>query len=146
MLSRDSEDKMWCDLCLNLWYDLKKLLWQDELNPRVRCAFGNVYYIDGGVILFGFVSELPKVVTSDVDCLSTADIYQIKPSDLKFYWTFFHRGQKIVLEGPKAFKRIQNGPKWSIAGTSAVSAPLGNRYKESFLFSTYFNIFQHILP
>ena len=30
---------MWCDLCLNLWYDL----WQDELNPRVRCAFGNVY-------------------------------------------------------------------------------------------------------
>ena len=30
------------DLCLNLWYDLKKLLWQDELNPRVRCAFGNV--------------------------------------------------------------------------------------------------------
>ena len=30
------------DLCLNLWYDLNKLLWQDELNPRVRCAFGNV--------------------------------------------------------------------------------------------------------
>ena len=26
-----------------LWYDLKKLLWQDELNPRVRCAFGNVF-------------------------------------------------------------------------------------------------------
>ena len=33
---------MGCDLCLNLWYDLKRLLWQDELNPRVRCAFGNV--------------------------------------------------------------------------------------------------------
>ena len=30
------------DLCLNFWYYLKKLLWQDELNPRVRCAFGNV--------------------------------------------------------------------------------------------------------
>ena len=31
--------KMKCDqdLCLNLWYDLKKLLCQDELNPRVRC-------------------------------------------------------------------------------------------------------------
>jgi len=27
------------DLC----YDLKKLRWQDELNPRVRCAFGNVF-------------------------------------------------------------------------------------------------------
>ena len=37
--------KMKCDqdLCLNLWYDLKKLLWQDGLNPRVRCAFGNVF-------------------------------------------------------------------------------------------------------
>ena len=28
----------------DLWYDLKKLLWQDELNPRVRCAFGNVSF------------------------------------------------------------------------------------------------------
>ena len=44
MLSRDSEDQMGCDLCLRLWYDLKRLLWQDELNPRVRCAFGNVYF------------------------------------------------------------------------------------------------------
>ena len=32
------------DLCLNFWYDLKKLLWQDELNPWVRCAFGNVCF------------------------------------------------------------------------------------------------------
>ena len=31
------------DLCLNFWYDFKMLLWQDELNPRVRCAFGNVF-------------------------------------------------------------------------------------------------------
>ena len=30
------------DLFENLWYDLRKLLWQPELNPRVRCAFGNV--------------------------------------------------------------------------------------------------------
>ena len=30
------------DLCMNFWYDFKKLLWQDELNPRVCCAFGNV--------------------------------------------------------------------------------------------------------
>ena len=29
------------DLFENLWYDLKKLLWWAELNPRVRCAFGN---------------------------------------------------------------------------------------------------------
>ena len=30
-------------LCKNLWYDLKKLLWWAKLNPRVRCAFGNVF-------------------------------------------------------------------------------------------------------
>ena len=34
------------DLFENLWYDLKKLLWlQTELNPRVRCAFGNVLFL-----------------------------------------------------------------------------------------------------
>ena len=33
--------KMKCDQ--DLLHDLKKLLWQDELNPRVRCAFGNVF-------------------------------------------------------------------------------------------------------
>ena len=33
------------DLFENLWYDLKKLLWWAELNPRVRCAFGNVFII-----------------------------------------------------------------------------------------------------
>ena len=39
--------KMNCDqdLCLNLLYDLKKVLWHDELNPRVRCAFGNVFIL-----------------------------------------------------------------------------------------------------
>ena len=31
------------DLCKNLWYDLKKLFWQDELNPRVRCIFSKVF-------------------------------------------------------------------------------------------------------
>ena len=31
------------DLCLNLWYyPLGYLGIKDELNPRVRCAFGNV--------------------------------------------------------------------------------------------------------
>ena len=38
--------KSYQDLCLNLWYDFKKLLWQDELNPRVRYAFGNVCISD----------------------------------------------------------------------------------------------------
>ena len=33
------------DLFENLWYDLKKLLWWAELNPRVRCAFGNVFHM-----------------------------------------------------------------------------------------------------
>ena len=44
--SRDSEDEMWPRFVLSLWYDFKKLLWQDELNPRVRCAFGNVFHFE----------------------------------------------------------------------------------------------------
>ena len=44
--SRDFEDEMWQRFAfeLVLWYDFKKLLWQDELKPRVRCAFGNVLF------------------------------------------------------------------------------------------------------
>ena len=40
MFCSDSEDEFDQYLCLN--YDLKKLLWYDELNLWVRCAFGNV--------------------------------------------------------------------------------------------------------
>ena len=32
-------------LCKSSLYDFKKLLWKDELNPRVRCAFGNVFFV-----------------------------------------------------------------------------------------------------
>ena len=45
------------DLCLNSWYDPKSYL-QDELNPRVRCAFGNVYIFIFYNIDIGFVSSL----------------------------------------------------------------------------------------
>ena len=37
------------DLYLNLCYDPKKLIWLVKLNPRVRCAFGNVYHDGCGV-------------------------------------------------------------------------------------------------
>ena len=33
------------DLCLNLWYDLNKLLWKAELNPRVM--FSVMYFRPG---------------------------------------------------------------------------------------------------
>ena len=42
MLGPDFEDEFDQDLCLNLLNYFKKLLWKDELNPRVRCTFGNV--------------------------------------------------------------------------------------------------------
>ena len=46
------------DLCLNFWYDFKKLLWQDELNPRVCCAFGNVFYWTSVRSLVNLVAKL----------------------------------------------------------------------------------------
>ena len=36
--------KFYQDLWKDSWYDHKKLLWSAELSPRVRCAFGNVWY------------------------------------------------------------------------------------------------------
>ena len=44
MLSQDSEDEMWSRFVFELVIWPQKLLWQDELNPRVRCAFGNVFF------------------------------------------------------------------------------------------------------
>ena len=44
MLSRDSDDEMWSRFVFELVIWPQKLLCQDELNPRVRCAFGNVFY------------------------------------------------------------------------------------------------------
>ena len=46
MLSRDSDDEMWSRFVFELVIWPKKLLCQDELNPRVRCAFGNVYTVN----------------------------------------------------------------------------------------------------
>ena len=34
-----------------------RLLWQDELNPRVRCAFGNVSFFDAKDIYIGFLNR-----------------------------------------------------------------------------------------
>ena len=39
MLSQDSED----EIRSRFAFELAIWLWQEELNPRVRCAFGNVY-------------------------------------------------------------------------------------------------------
>ena len=40
MLSQDSED----EIRSRFAFELAIWLWQDELNPRVRCSFGNVCY------------------------------------------------------------------------------------------------------
>ena len=58
------------DLCLNFWYDFKKLLWQDELNPRVRCAFGNVFLIIHFIIFWSSCSNV-KIMAFGAIFLST---------------------------------------------------------------------------
>ena len=42
MLGRDFEDEVWLRFVFELVIWPNRLLWKDELNPRVRCAFGNV--------------------------------------------------------------------------------------------------------
>ena len=43
MLGRDFEDEVWSRFVFELVIWPNRLLWKDELNPRVRCAFGNVF-------------------------------------------------------------------------------------------------------
>ena len=42
MLGRDFEDEVWSRFVVELVIWPNRLLWKDELNPRVCCAFGNV--------------------------------------------------------------------------------------------------------
>ena len=42
MLGWDFEDEVWLRFVFELLIWPNRLLWKDELNPRVRCAFGNV--------------------------------------------------------------------------------------------------------
>ena len=61
------------DLCLDLLYDLKKLLWQDELNPRVRCAFGNVFIGNPQYIVQGQEGYPSLPFQTDSPCLLRGD-------------------------------------------------------------------------
>ena len=56
------------DLFENLWYDLKKLLWWAELNPRVRCAFGNV------LVVLWYIEVEGKKSFSDSDIFSWVEL------------------------------------------------------------------------
>ena len=57
------------DLSLN--FDLKKLLWQDELNPRVRCALGNVFLKGPAVVSAAMHMRRPKLwIDSQLPSLS----------------------------------------------------------------------------
>ena len=42
LLCPDFEDEFWSRFVFELVVRPNRLLWKDELNPRVRCAFGNV--------------------------------------------------------------------------------------------------------
>ena len=42
MLGWDFKDEVWSRFVFELVIWPNRLLWKDELNPRVRCAFGNV--------------------------------------------------------------------------------------------------------
>ena len=65
MLGRDFEDEVWLRFVFELVIWPNRLLWKDELNLRVRCAFGNVSLIwsaQKGLTLWPFV----EIKLSDV--------------------------------------------------------------------------------
>ena len=68
------------DLCLNFWYDFKKLLWKDELNPRVRCAFGDVliWSIDHKEVLI-LISQASMSIKVDRNASQLERMTLVKP-------------------------------------------------------------------
>ena len=78
------------DLCFNLRYDLKNLLWQDELNPRVRCAFGNVFILEGGMVA---CKEFPQIAAK-LCCHSKRSflLWEIFPGNIQINFLCFNNG------------------------------------------------------
>ena len=77
------------DLCKSLWY---------ELNPRVRCAFGNVYICSPCIVYYikknEHISRCLKIKT-------------VSPNDCKLYW---------------CLRRITNPKKWRRKPSSSIIA------------------------
>ena len=75
------------DLCLKLCYDLKKLLWQDELNPRVlwQC------------LLWGrplMTWDAPKMVHFEPNCQTWQACKRSKVVQKGPKWSFWPFGEK----------------------------------------------------
>ena len=88
MLSRDSEDEMWTRFVFELvLYDFKKLLWQDELNPWVRCAFANVSFCTRGRECpnFLFLFNLKHSVLS----MHSSTLVVMYPNNIKWFLKLF---------------------------------------------------------
>ena len=126
MLCWDSEDEMW-SRCLNLWYDLRKLLWQDELNPRVRCAFGNVF-----VFFFAFLHFLHFCLFSASYQSVVRNYFKIRlPQPTSHNFTRHFKGQTINPNFENVhFRGVFTSP--FISRTNEISAYL--RFRQPSLF------------
>ena len=67
MLSQDSED----EIRSRFVFELAIRLWQDELNPRVRCAFGNVWIVQPGLPI---VTTAQKVAGTYLSSACTVEV------------------------------------------------------------------------
>ena len=85
MLSQDSED----EIRSRFAFELAIRLWQDELNPRVRCAFGNVSFHQP---LQKFNSESRSILTEVEISLNIHKIffYRIKSEGSGGFPYLFH--------------------------------------------------------
>ena len=71
MLNQDSED----EIRSRFAFELAIWLWQDELNPRVHCAFGNVWSISSEFIMLciSYDIGLLETVVSRLGCTILSD-------------------------------------------------------------------------
>ena len=100
------------DLCKNLWYDLKKLFWQDELNPRAYLIF---------VIFFTRTKFLENKIYTEKTRKLRQNTQKIA-NFLRYYGkihsklTIFRVKSVKIYTGQKKFTRTCSWGLWQISG------------------------------
>ena len=76
MLGRDFEDEVWTRFVFELVIWPNRLLWKDELNPRVRCAFGNVFKFKSMSLYCSHWCRIQKSVSHLIKYWAVLDSYK----------------------------------------------------------------------
>ena len=105
MLGQDFEDEVWSRFVFELVIWPNRLLWKDELNPRVRCAFGNV-----SVVTFLRAGNRKQWTNS----LSKQGVWRIRPA---FALHLNQDSHEAILYSKSRGRWARQRPRWIVRGS-----------------------------